>query len=111
MQIELENTFEWSTKSMKKLPIKWTYLWKQSFCKVVQDLQMKKWRSVQLLTSESELEKVADVARRENFWAKKVKKFWGEIFPIDFFSFLDKRSEVLRQRSGNFLFLKSLARH
>ena len=56
----------------------------------------KKWRSVQLLTSESELEKVADVARRENFWAKKVKKFWGEIFPIDFFSFLDKRNEVLR---------------
>ena len=42
---------------------------------------------------------------------KKSKEVLGEIFPIDFFSFLDKRSEVLRQRSGNFLFLKSLARH
>ena len=40
---------------------------------------------MQLLTSVSELEKVADVTRRENFWAKKVKKL-GEIFPIDFFS-------------------------
>ena len=49
---------------------------------------------MQLLTSESELEKVADVARKENFWAKKVKKFLGEIFPIDFFllSGQEKRS-------------------
>ena len=61
-------------------------------------------KKVQLLTSESELEKVADVARKENFWAKKVKKFWGKFSLLIFSPFWTREAKCFGKEVETFCF-------